>query len=225
MTATASLFAMAFHDIRAVLFDLDGTLVHTRIDFPDMKRRVLEIVEKYGRDPAPLAERDILTIIASSAPQLPAGFAEEAEQALVEIEVAACEGACLAEGAEEILAWLPRHGIRVGIVTRNSPAAVSRVLREFSLPHEVLLTRADTPRVKPDPLHLELALRELNTPPAQALMVGDHIMDVQGGKAAGMRTLGLLTPERPPDFFAPAAPDGVIRSLLELRQWISPSSS
>jgi phosphoglycolate phosphatase-like HAD superfamily hydrolase len=53
-------------------------------------------------------------------------------------------------------------------------------------------------------------------------MVGDHVMDVQGGKAAGMHTLGLLTPERPPDFFERAAPDGVIRALPELREWISP---
>lgn len=221
MTAAANPFAMAFHDLRTVLFDLDGTLVHTRIDFPGMKRRILGLVARYGLDPAPLAERDILTIIRLAAPRLPARFAEEAEAALVEIEVAACEGACLAEGAEEILHWLPRAGLRVGIVTRNSPAAVARVLREFPLPHEVLLTRADTPRVKPDPLHLELALQRLDTPPARALMVGDHVMDVEGGKAAGMRTLGLLTPERPPDFFTPAAPDGVIRSLLELRQWIS----
>ena len=56
-------------------------------------------------------------------------------------------------------------------------------------------------------------------------MVGDHVMDVAGGKAAGMRTLGLLTPERAPDFFAAAAPDGVIRALPELRTWISLPSS
>ena len=76
--------------------------------------------------------------------------------------------------------------------------------------------------VKPDPLHLRLALDQLRTPPEQAVMVGDHVMDVLGGKAAGTRTLGILTPERPEDFFTPAAPDGVIRALPELRTWISP---
>ncbi|HEU4752552.1 MAG TPA: HAD hydrolase-like protein, partial [Armatimonadota bacterium] len=67
-----------------------------------------------------------------------------------------------------------------------------------------------------------LALERLETRPEQALMVGDHVMDVRGGRAAGMATLGLLTPERPPDFFEQAEPDGVIRSLTELRAWISP---
>lgn len=216
---------MPFPDIRAVLFDLDGTLVHTRIDFPAMKRRVLDLVEQYGLPTSDLAAHDILTLIERASSQLPPAFAEDAEAALVAIELAACEGATPAEGVFETLHWLRDAGIRVGIVTRNCPQAAARVLTEMPVPYEVLLTRADTPRVKPDPIHLELALRHLETPARQSLMVGDHVMDVLGGKAAGMRTLGLLTPERPPDFFDQAAPDAVIRTLSELRQWISPSSS
>lgn len=215
---------MPFENIRAVLFDLDGTLVHTRIDFPGMKERVLAEVRRAGLDPEAYRARDILAILAEAGPRLadPRDFLERAEEALVEIEMAACEGAEEAEGAAETLAWLRDRDVRVGIVTRNSPRAVARVLRDIPLPHDVLLTRADTPRVKPDPIHLLLALERLDAPPARSLMVGDHVMDVLGGKAAGTRTLGLLTPERPPDFFAQASPDGVIRSLRELRAWISP---
>jgi hypothetical protein len=40
-----------------------------------------------------------------------------------------------------------------------------------------------------------------------------------------MRTVGVLTPERPDDYFAPLAPDLVVRTLPELKSWISPSSS
>ena len=57
---------------------------------------------------------------------------------------------------------------------------------------------------------------------SRAVMVGDHVMDVLGGKAAGTRTVGVLTPDRPSDFFRLAAPDAVVRSLPELRAWISP---
>lgn len=218
---------MPFAPIRAVLFDLDGTLVHTRIDFPSMKQAALRLVAESGLDPAEFAPLDVLSLLSAAALRLAeAGpFLARAEEALVRIELAACEGATEAEGAGETLRWLLSHGRRVGIVTRNSPQAVRRVLEAIPLPHDVLLTRADTPRVKPDPIHLHLALERLEVPPGEALMVGDHTMDVLGGKAAGMRTLGVLTPERPPDFFAQAAPDGVIRALPELRQWISPSSS
>jgi phosphoglycolate phosphatase len=214
-------------NVRAVLFDLDGTLVHTRIDFPGMRRRILEEVSREGLDPDELWGLDILAIIDTVAARLsdPAAFLGRTEDALVEIELGACEGAELAEGAVETLTWLMQRGVRVGIVTRNSPQAVRRVLTDFPLPHEVLLTRADTPRVKPDPVHLHLALEHLGVPADHGVMVGDHVMDVLGGKAAGTRTVGVLTPERPPDFFHEAAPDLVIRSLPELRTWISPSSS
>lgn len=214
--------------LRAVLFDLDGTLVHTRIDFARMKHEVLALAAAFGQDPEPLRALDILGVIAAAQARLDgraAEFAGRAEAALVALELAACEGAEVAVGAAETMHWLRQAGLRIGIVTRNCPQAAARVLRDFPLPHDLLLTRADTPRVKPDPIHLHLALDRLGVPPERAVMVGDHVMDVLGGKAAGTRTLGLLNPERPPDFFAACAPDGVIRSLPELRRWISPLSS
>jgi phosphoglycolate phosphatase len=151
-----------------------------------------------------------------------ARFLGDVERALVAIELAACEAARPADGAVETLAWLRESGVRVGIVTRNSRQAVERLLGHFPLPHEVLLTRADTPRVKPDPVHLALALDHLETEAARSVMVGDHVMDVQAGKAAGMRTLGILLPDRGPDYFQAAAPDGLLHALPELRAWISP---
>lgn len=213
--------------VRAVLFDLDGTLVHTHIDFDRMKREILELVASTGLDAERFREYDILSILASASPLLEDAteFLAEADAALVRIELAACEGATEAEGAAETLSWLLEQGVRVGIVTRNSPQAVERVLRQIALPHEVLLTRADTPRVKPDPLHLRLALERLEAFPEYSVMVGDHRMDVQAGQAAGMRSVGVLTAERPAGYFDSLSPDAVVRAIPELKTWISPSSS
>jgi len=215
---------MPFTDVRAVLFDLDGTLVHTRIDFARMKRAVLDRVAAAGLPPDSYRALDILAIRTAAAARLPdpAAFLAETEALLVEIELSACEGAVEADGAIKTVQWLRERGVRVGIVTRNCAQAAAKVLRDIPVPHEVLLTRADTPRVKPDPLHLHLALERLDASPAHAVMVGDHVMDVEGGKAAGMRTVGVLTEERADDFFAGAAPDAVIRALPDLRTWISP---
>jgi len=215
---------MSSRPVLAILFDLDGTLVHTRIDFLRMKQVILDFVSGAGLDPEPYRPRDILSIISNAAPHTadPDAFLRQAEAALVEIEIAACEGAVEADGAVETLSWLRDRDIRVGIVTRNCPQAAARVFEHFAFPHEVLLTRADTPRVKPDPLHLRLALERLGAAAEQAAMVGDHRMDVEAGKAAGMHTVGVLTPERPEDYFREVEPDLVIRSLPELRTWISP---
>lgn len=213
--------------IRAVLFDLDGTLIHTHIDFDRMKREILELVAATGLDAEMFRQQDILSILSSAAPQLEDAteFLAESDAALVRIELGACEGATEAEGATDTLQWLLDRDIRVGIVTRNSPQAVERALSRIPLPHEVLLTRADTPRVKPDPLHLRLALERLEALPEYSVMVGDHRMDVQAGQAAGMRSVGVLTPERPSGYFDPLAPDAVIRVLPELKTWIFPSFS
>jgi phosphoglycolate phosphatase len=212
--------------VRAVLFDLDGTLVHTRIDFPAMREAVLDLARVAGIEPSTLAPRDALGLIdaASALHPDPATFRRQADDRLVSIELEACGAAVAAEGAVETLSWLIETGVRVGIVTRNSRAAADVLLRRFPIPHEVLLTRSDTPRVKPDPIHLSLALEQLGVEPQAALMVGDHTMDVLGGKAAGMLTIGILTDERPHDFFATADPDAVIRVLPELRGWIFRSS-
>jgi phosphoglycolate phosphatase len=212
--------------VAAVLFDLDGTLVHAPIDFGRMKREVLAEVEAAGLNPDPFRRFDLLRII-DAAEDAGAGpdLRKRCEARLAAIEEEAAGAATVADGAFELLAWLGAAGVRVGIVTRNSPEAVAGVLRRFPLPHHVLLTRADTPRVKPDPLHLLLALERLGALPHQAVMVGDHRMDIQAGKAAGTATIGVLLPEHPPDFFHEAAPDLVIRALPELRRWISPLSS
>lgn len=215
-----------FVGLRGVLFDLDGTLIHTRIDFGRMKSELLALAAGEGIDVEPLRALDALALIEAVAASTENAeeFRIRAEKLLIDVELAGCEGAVEAPGAAATLTWLLEQKLRVGIITRNSPVVVAHLLREFPLPYEVLLTRADTPRVKPDPTHLWLALERLEVPPNAALMVGDHRMDVQGGQAAGTRTLGILTPDRPDDYFAECAPDGVIRSLTELRAWISPSS-
>jgi len=210
---------------RGVLFDLDGTLVASPLDFPMMKRAVLEVVADHGVDPAPLADLDILAIVEAALRRAGRGseFAAAAEARLAEIELAASAEATAIPGAEALLGELCRAGLAVGIVTRNCRVAACAMLERFKLPHQVLVTRGDVARVKPDPLHLLTAATQLAVVPEECVMVGDHRMDVLAGRAAGMRTVGFLTAERPPGFFDDLMPDLVVRQLCEVRPWIFPS--
>ena len=136
---------------------------------------------------------------------------------MVACELAALSGAEEAYEASALLAWLRARGVAVGIVTRNSRAAVSMLLRRVPLPHDVLLTRDDVPRTKPDPAHLLAALDRLGVAPADAIMVGDHHMDIVAGRAAGLRSLAIAHGRLDDRSFADCPPDGFLRSFAELR--------
>jgi len=206
--------------IDTVLFDFDGTLVEIALDFAEMRQQVLALAARYGA--VPPKELYILEIIAHAQQQLAAcdlqaarSFLQEAERILTDIEIEGADRAEPLPGAEETLRKLHERGVRIGIATRNCRPAVERVLARLSLPHDLLLTRDDVARVKPDPAHLLEAVRRLSSRPERALMVGDHPMDILAGRQAGMRTAAITT-TRPASDFADVHPDLVIESISEL---------
>ena len=213
-----------FRGIRAVLFDMDGTLVETSIDFSLMKREMLRIAGEYGIPSHQLENLDIIGIIDAAYMELVSQsrlsdaetMHDEAYGILQEIELTACRNAVPIEGTFELLHAIRDAGMRICIVTRNSREAVGISIERTGVFYDILLTRDDVPDVKPHPDHLISALEPFGISPDEAVMVGDHWMDVVAGKAAGTRAVGFLRPDRDEDFFAPYCPDLVIHSLSEL---------
>lgn len=211
----------AFPAFRAVLFDLDGTLVETHIDFPAMTRAMEQLARKAGVPEEVTEGKDILGLVDAAAEDVNrrggdglalrrAAFAE-----LEAMEVAGCAHPNLLAGTGELLAALLGRRIKVGIVTRNCRRVSVGLLARFALPHHLLLTRDDVARTKPNPEHLWEALRLLGEPPDAAAMVGDHWMDVQAGVRAGCAaTLGVLG-KHDAGWFAPCPPTALARDLAE----------
>lgn len=208
--------------ISAVLFDLDGTLIETHIDFPAMTQAMLRMAEEAGVAPYLVEGRDILSIVEAAQNELNRrgqdgeAFRRDAFAVLEEIEVEGCSRPTLLHGTIECLMELRQRGVAVGIVTRNCRRVATALLARFDVPHTALLTRDDVRRAKPHPEHLHVALTRLGAVPEQAMMVGDHLMDVQAGKAAGCAlTVGVLG-QHSADRFAPCPPDCLVRDLSEV---------
>jgi len=206
--------------IETVLFDFDGTLVETGLDFARMRRQVLALAARYGVDPP--GGMYILEAIAQTQRQLMGGcpqavetFVQAAERILTDIELEGVARARPLPGVEETLRELRDQGARIGIVTRNCRPAVERILARFPLPHDVLLTRNDVERVKPDPAHLLEAACRLGSRPGWTLMVGDHPMDILAGRKAGMHTIAVTTTRRRSDF-ADVSPDLMLEGVSEI---------
>lgn len=174
--------------IRGVVFDMDGTLVAQAIDFDAIRR---EIGLALG---TPLLEAmDRLT----DADRVAAwAVLDRHEQAAV----AAGE---VLPGVLDFLAWLDSRGIKRAVLTRNSQSVAEAVLgRHGLLNFDPVVTRDDAP-FKPQPEGLWRICKAWGLAPAEVLMLGDYVYDIQVGRNAGART-ALLTHGRDWPFAAEA---------------------
>jgi len=183
--------------LRAVVFDLDGTLSTLEVDFSRLRSEL-------GMGPGPLWE----SILRLTGPQR-----DRAEQVLLEAELAGARRSRIVAGASELLAELGRRGIPRGILTRNCRAAVEVTLARHRLEVDAVLSREDG-FMKPDPGGVIELARRFGTAARETLVVGDYRFDLEAGRRAGAPTVLFWPKPDLPDYAGLA--DFVIRSLPEV---------
>jgi HAD superfamily hydrolase (TIGR01509 family) len=186
---------------RAVIFDLDGTLADSLLDFDAIR-------EEIGLRPG----EPILEQLADATPEERA----RAEEIMRRHERTAIAGATLTDGCADLLGHLAALEIPIGILTRNIREVVETFARTFGFRFHAIYTREDGPH-KPAPDGVLALCEKLGARPDETLTVGDYKYDVIAGRRAGCRTVLLrpepLPPEEHEDW---GAPDLVVASLREL---------
>ena len=205
-------------ELNAVLFDLDGTLVHTKIDFPRMYREMRTMAQAVGVSAETLEHMQALEIVDAAvarAGEAGSALKQRMFEVLEEIEHDGSVDPEPAPGARELFAKLHAADVNIGIVTRNCRAVSLPLLDQFGLDADIVLTRDDVVRTKPNPEHLRLALEILGVDAANSAMVGDHWLDVKAGQEAGCAaTIGVLG-EQDPSWFATFRPTYTVQNLEE----------
>ena len=167
-----------------VIFDLDGTLVDSGLDF-DAIRADLNLSS--GK---PILE---------ALDEMPKGtHQEECWRILHDHEMLGAKRAVLMPGVSEFLGELFERNIATGILTRNSRKSTMAVLERFSLGFSQVKTRNEVPP-KPDPTGLLEICDMWNVSVDEVLFFGDFLFDLQAGQNAGIRTV-LFAPDGLPEY-------------------------
>jgi phosphoglycolate phosphatase len=227
------------HTIRLLVFDLDGTLIDSRLDLIHSVNAMLrhferpelagDVIASYVGDGAPALVRRALgdpDLDPSREPVDDQIFRSALEYFLGYYRLHKLDHTTVYEGIRETLAALAQtsNGTqRLMAVLSNKPVNPSRdIVAAMGLGEYFVRIYGGNSFTtkKPDPLGVRTVLEETGVPPSEALMIGDSSIDVETGRNAGVWTCGVTYGFAPhtleevmPDVFVEGPED--LRQLLE----------
>ncbi|HUT30863.1 MAG TPA: HAD-IA family hydrolase [Sedimentisphaerales bacterium] len=194
--------------VKAVIFDLDGTITRPFFDFD-----AIRVEMGLGKEAGPVWE---------AMSQMAPGQRRRAEEILDSYEQRAVTESQLNPGASETLEELRRAGIRIGVLTRNRRSNALAVARKHGLEFDAVVDREDGP-VKPDAFGVLRLCEQFGVAPQEAIVVGDYLFDLLCAKAAGAAAVLLVNNNRAAEFADRA--DITIQRIDEVLRIVQDSNS
>ena len=171
--------------IKAVIFDLDGTITQPYFDFDAIREEM-----GLARDSGPVLE---------SMKKMTVQQRREAEKILHCHEQKAVTESRLNAGAKQTLSALRAAGIHIGVLTRNRRANALAIARKHNLKFDAIIGREEGP-VKPDAFGVLQLCEQFGVEPEETLLVGDYLFDLLCAKAARAVAVLLTNHNRAGEF-------------------------
>ena len=217
--------------IRAVLFDLAGTLVKIPGSLPDLKEEILIALMRLGFPlsffskeddlPSMLEKLEAYVRASGMSSEDKSKVWEEVQKSIEEFERSILERAVLVPGALEVLAALRERGLKIGLVSFMSSAVTVNLLRRMGLDRfmDTVVARDFLSDPRPNSAHMLKALEDLGVRPEEAVLVSCSASMVRYAKEINMHAIGI-TPGCGGEL-SRAGVDRLIRSLADLSAAIS----
>lgn len=195
--------------LRAVLFDMDGTLLDTAPDFIAVCQAMLAAHGRPAIDDQRIADvvsggaRAMVAATFDMDPEAP-GFETLRQEFLDRYQDHCAVYSRLYDGMPELLESIERANLIWGVVTNKPVRFAEPIMQQLGLAERsaVLVCPDHVSNSKPDPEPLLLACSQLGIDPAQVLFIGDDLRDIESGRAAGTKTAavryGYIHPEDNP---------------------------
>jgi phosphoglycolate phosphatase len=220
--------------VRGIIFDLDGTLIKSVVDFPKMKKRMIEFINSLpiSTPKYTIVQTTNEIILDLNERMTNQGIADEERnrilveisKILTEVEFENLAKVELLPGVKEFILICQELGIKMGILTRASREYLLASLDQTGIKQyfSVKLSRDEFTllKAKPHPYALDFTIRELAVPPKDILFVGDHEIDYRCAKEGNIRFVGVLSGAYDESKFKELGCEIIVQNFQELSELI-----
>jgi phosphoglycolate phosphatase len=214
--------------IKAVIFDLDGTIAAFNLDYKALRAEVRGYLINMGIPASVVTvNKNIFEMLKdaelflTNAGKSSAFIKETRREALSKAEkyeTEAAENTSLLPGAVETLKVLKKMGLKIGLCTINSEKSARHILERFKLAEyfDAVTPRDRVIKVKPDPEHCGASLKALGVTAAEAVSVGDSVSDMQAAKDLKAVAVGIPTGVSTQEQLVNNGANYIITSIIDL---------
>ncbi len=190
--------------IKALIWDLDGTIIHFKIDFIRARRAAIKILKKHGIKRNITIKKSIFENINTSkdifksmgySPQKIEKILEKINDEVIRIEREAAEIATIINGIDRVLEFAKEKNLIQAIYTLNSSRNAKISLDKVNLLHyfDFIAGRDNVKNPKPHPDHIFYICKSLNVNTSEILVIGDNARDIEGALNVKARSIGIQT--------------------------------
>ncbi|MFX0090399.1 MAG: HAD family hydrolase [Candidatus Hodarchaeota archaeon] len=177
--------------LRAIIFDFDDTLIYSRIPWPEIKHKSAVMMAKTGISVSKAHEFSMKELL-DMAKKHQTALYKKLWTLVEDYENRCALTAEIDPETPKILKTLAQQ-FQLGIVTNNATRNTHVILERFNIRKnfQIVLTREDFSRTKPEPEGLLLSVKRLGVTKEECVYVGDSWVDGQAATRAGIKFIGL----------------------------------